>query len=1073
MKRHEYCFRCIMMLTVFVMFPGLLHSQVGTRIGTVGKQCIDFEDPKLKTMYHVMDSFTDSGATIRLTPFQWSNGKWSNEGNATIERDGHAGGSGQEVWINNVNLSTEFSWRPNALSLRFGEYGGNLNININNDFRNFNTFSEIHASVIGGVFVSIAKGFSNNIGTLTLEGEIHTFAIGGQELAIDDICSEVEESPNWECYQDLPSPELVYTGTEDYTVSGNEFTRYLLSVVNRFAFPDELFAPASDLPPCDLNTNSSRTWVAIYAGDGTRIYGFCALSSAEDLDRLWFALPRGDAPPECVYITLTDRRCNLTYTSNCVPLMESEGLQCIDFEDPPLQSMYYVPDSFTDSGATIRLIPFQWPGGTWTNNGYAVIQNDGLAGGSGQEAWINNVNLSIEFPWRPDALSLQFGEYGGNLNMEINGDFINFENFSEIHASVIGGCDVFVSNGFGNDKGSLTLVGEIHSFAIGGQELVIDDICPEAESDEIYFADGGESTGSVYFYDPAVGETAIYTRPDDRLYSFCFSPWDPNKLYFVNANKNNILVKDLSISASLEAVLYTHTTHIRDIAFNNEGTLFFSEATGAEHNGKIWQIEKDGTTSLYYTVSLATVSGFWSGDFTFDHSNTLYLSSGNHIPAQLYKVDDVHAGTVTTEYTDTHGSIAGMVFGEDGFLYYANWETKIYCLNLANGQRAVIYSNPSRTWVSDVGFKSKELPLTDAKGIWIMPYGIGGTRLDQIKPTGLTDYTDSLSGHFMHDAPFGSRLGFRLGSANLIPTPAITYYRFQYKHESGATWYEFTEPVMVHYVKEALFMFPKFPTYMLGPYDVAGKKLYKFRPHEADLPSLVPVAPGETVSWPSTGFLGDIYSGFLNTESLHLAPGRYTIKLEIFNHTGAQVLPAPGTFNFVVPSGVGPGGTIFTNPAGPGSMDAGGFVFTVHVDNRSCGAQIHEPMIGSIGAGDCGFLRYNPAVSPSTAPVNISFNATHPADFALFLFRIIRGPHLVSPTYVNGAEVNALFAGTYTGDGNGHFENDFLRTDLLGPCVEGAFSENLYSFAKATNGWKHRLNKFDASDVRAFALTPY
>jgi hypothetical protein len=56
--------------------------------------------------------------------------------------------------------------------------------------------------------------------------------------------------------------------------------------------------------------------VAIYREDGTYIYGFCALSDPEQLTDLWFGLPRGETPPECVYITLTDRRCDNEYTSN-------------------------------------------------------------------------------------------------------------------------------------------------------------------------------------------------------------------------------------------------------------------------------------------------------------------------------------------------------------------------------------------------------------------------------------------------------------------------------------------------------------------------------------------------------------------------------------------------------------------------------------------------------------------------------------------------------------------------------------------------------------------------------------
>lgn len=115
-------------------------------------------------------------------------------------------------------------------------------------------------------------------------------------------------------------PQLSVTGTEDYIDGfGDPYTRYGLAVSNWSAFPDELFAVASDLPPCGLNPNASRTWVDIYAGTGNRIYGFCALSAAAGLQFLWFGIRRGVAPPECVYVTLYDRRCNLTYKSNCAP----------------------------------------------------------------------------------------------------------------------------------------------------------------------------------------------------------------------------------------------------------------------------------------------------------------------------------------------------------------------------------------------------------------------------------------------------------------------------------------------------------------------------------------------------------------------------------------------------------------------------------------------------------------------------------------------------------------------------------------------------------------------------------
>ena len=155
------------------------------------------------------------------------------------------------------------------------------------------------------------------------------------------------------------------------------------------------------------------------------------------------------------------------------------GQFCIDFEDLTLGTQYHVGDTFIDSGVVIAVQKFQWGNLQWYDGGYTEVSDNssGCSGGSGQHMWVNNVNLNFTCasPW--EGLSLLFGEYGGNLNIEINGDFRNFENFHDIDGDIIGGVDVSVVNGFGNDRGSLTLSGTINSFAIGGQELCIDDVC--------------------------------------------------------------------------------------------------------------------------------------------------------------------------------------------------------------------------------------------------------------------------------------------------------------------------------------------------------------------------------------------------------------------------------------------------------------------------------------------------------------------------------------------------------------------------------------------------------------------
>src|SRR5262245_1747211 len=120
----------------------------------------------------------------------------------------------------------------------------------------------------------------------------------------------------------MPAPVLQFDGTERYEVGGKLWVRYNLSVANRSSFPADLFALAPDLPPCGKNASASRTWVNVHDGDGSsaRLYGFCALRSAEELGKLSFALPKEKKPPSSVYITLTDRSEKQTVTSNQVAI---------------------------------------------------------------------------------------------------------------------------------------------------------------------------------------------------------------------------------------------------------------------------------------------------------------------------------------------------------------------------------------------------------------------------------------------------------------------------------------------------------------------------------------------------------------------------------------------------------------------------------------------------------------------------------------------------------------------------------------------------------------------------------
>ena len=114
----------------------------------------------------------------------------------------------------------------------------------------------------------------------------------------------------------LPNPLLYLIAQQPYEANGKQWTRYTYAVENYASYPNELFAAAPGLPPCGTNTKSSRTWVDFYDQTGKRLYGFCALGKAEDLNKIWFALEENVIPPSWVYIEMNDRKTNTKYKSN-------------------------------------------------------------------------------------------------------------------------------------------------------------------------------------------------------------------------------------------------------------------------------------------------------------------------------------------------------------------------------------------------------------------------------------------------------------------------------------------------------------------------------------------------------------------------------------------------------------------------------------------------------------------------------------------------------------------------------------------------------------------------------------
>jgi hypothetical protein len=117
----------------------------------------------------------------------------------------------------------------------------------------------------------------------------------------------------------LPNPVLALQEIRPDVVGDLPRNFYELDVTNNASFPDAMFVQSPELPPCGLNTTSSRTWVEIFV-NGSRYYGFCALNSGGGLNLIYFVWDPALPPPTSAYIQVIDRKCGITYQSNQISL---------------------------------------------------------------------------------------------------------------------------------------------------------------------------------------------------------------------------------------------------------------------------------------------------------------------------------------------------------------------------------------------------------------------------------------------------------------------------------------------------------------------------------------------------------------------------------------------------------------------------------------------------------------------------------------------------------------------------------------------------------------------------------
>ncbi|MBN9383433.1 MAG: hypothetical protein J0H74_21935 [Chitinophagaceae bacterium] len=366
---------------------------------------------------------------------------------------------------------------------------------------------------------------------------------------------------------------------------------------------------------------------------------------------------------------------------------------------------------------------------------------------------------------------------------------------------------------------------------------------------------------------------------------------------------------------------------------------------------------------------------------------------------------------------------------------------------------------------------------------------------------GLTDAAAIYDPSFLPTAvgdfkrPFGGSPTFIVGFGNNLPNNGVYYYRWSYKKvkdaglinvidsykplqpSAGITskGYEFT------YVDSHGDTQFGSNTVKLGPFTIGANDNLYIIPTER--PDMAPFSvPEANPQWTEPSYRN--YSITFNSDDLKDASnmkgdGLYEFKLELFDKTGALLTNIPKT-TFKVPEYSNAGFSVNAPDAlldlpSPLSTVTSGFNILIRVDNSACSADIYTVLVNHTSSSPdcCGFVSYKPGGVEQ--PLDLTFQAAHPNNFAVFEFLVERG----TCGYVDIAGASGMVidsADGYILGGGGVYDKSFTPAQLLGTCYnsgvgKGAFAETLSVAAMATDG-TYRLTAKDNGDVAAFALEP-
>lgn len=492
-------------------------AATGTLISTALAAPPSWEDAVLGATFATGATMSSDGVDITFDCFNWASGTVFCGGSARIEAEIPGCNVGQRVGLNNINAGFDYVGSIGSVTnpvFSFGEYGGNINLVVNGDARNFSNFIDIDGTTVGGCVVHVLSGgLGGDCGRIQFEGVVDKLVVGGQEFWWDGT-GDCDIS-----FEDL-ALGAVYPAVSTFAAGGVPVTvRELFNPAGPPTFGEAIVGNAGNACGTghELWTNNSRASFDFLSGPGAVTdlslqfgeYGghlnvaingdLRIVANLIDLDGLMvggalISIPTGGSGGDCGEMEMSGsiREFEIGGQELWIDCLQYEtdpngggGDECedayVDHSDLPLAGSWLSGDSLSTGGVDVTIHDFISSSGPLS--GQALTSDANLACGDDLELATYNVQARYDFAGSIGALAnvtVLVSDQGGEINLGMNGAGIMARDYAMLDGTVIGGVTVRVmAGGLDGDCTELRLEGTVETLTLGGQQHFIDCIWAE------------------------------------------------------------------------------------------------------------------------------------------------------------------------------------------------------------------------------------------------------------------------------------------------------------------------------------------------------------------------------------------------------------------------------------------------------------------------------------------------------------------------------------------------------------------------------------------------------------------